>query len=102
MEKLGPDSERRFILRLAAQLGYANPDAMLREMSSNQLFEWIAYYQMEPFGVASLDYLFAHFKALFVNSNLKKGKHPYKPERFLIFGEKKKGGETAPNELDEE
>lgn len=75
---------------------------MLREMSSEQYFEWIAFYQLEPFGMASLDYLFAHFKALFVNSNLKKGKRPYKSEKFLVFGKKKKGGEPAPDDLDDE
>ena len=83
-------------------MGYANPDAMLREMSSGQLFEWIAFYQLEPWGMASLDYLFAHFKALFVNSNLKKGKRPFKPEKFLIFGQKKKGEELAPDDFEEE
>ena len=75
---------------------------MLREMSSNQLMEWIAFYQLEPWGMASLDWLLAHFKALFVNSNLKKGKRPFKPEKFLMFGQKKKGGEPAPDDLDDE
>ena len=75
---------------------------MLREMTAGHLYEWIAYYQLEPFGMASLDYLFAHFKALFVNANLKKGKRAYKPEKFLIFGEKKKDGDPAPDDPDEE
>ena len=75
---------------------------MLREMSSDQLFEWIAYYQMEPWGMASLYLLFAHFKALFVNSNLKKGKRPYKPEKFLMFWQKKKGGNPAPDDPEDE
>lgn len=63
---------------------------MLREMSSNQLTEWIAYYGLEPWGMASLDALIAHFKAIFVNSQLKKGKRPFKLEKFLVFGQQKK------------
>lgn len=52
--------------------------------------------------MASLDWMIAHFKALFVNSNLKKGKRPYKPEKFLTFGKKKKGEELAPDDFDED
>ena len=74
-------------MRLAVELGYANPDAMLREMSSQQLDEWIAYYKLEPFGIQALDWILAHFKALFVNSNLKKGRKPYKPKKLLTFCE---------------
>ena len=75
---------------------------MLREMSSGQLMEWIAFYQLEPWGMAALDWMIAHFKALFVNSNLKKGKRPFKPEKFLTFEQNKKGGKPAPDDLDEE
>lgn len=62
---------------------------MLREMSSGQFYEWIAFHQVEPWGTPVLDGLLAHFKALFVNSNLKKGKRPYKSSRFLLYGGKK-------------
>ena len=54
--------------------------------------------QLEPWGMASLDYMVAHFKALFVNSNLKKGKRPFRHEKFLIFGEKKR---SASADLDD-
>ena len=74
---------------------------MLREMSSDQFFEWAAFYQLEPFGMASLDYIIAHFKALFVNSNLKKGNRAYKVEKFLTFGKKKKGREMNPDDFEE-
>jgi hypothetical protein len=75
---------------------------MLREMSAQQFYEWAAFYQMEPWGAASLDYQFAHFKALYVNAHLKKGKRQFKPEKFLIFPEKKKGGSPAPDMSDDE
>ncbi len=73
---------------------------MLREMSSEQLYEWMAFYQLEPFGTAVLDYEFAHFKALYANSNLKKGKRPYKTEKFLLFGEKKNAVDAEWDEDD--
>lgn len=63
---------------------------MLREMTARQLTEWKAFYSLEPWGVLALDSMLAHFKALFVNSNLKKGKKPYKAEKFRQYGEKKK------------
>ena len=75
---------------------------MLREMSSDQLFEWIAYYQLEPWGMASMDYMIAHFKALFVNAFLKKGKRPHKVEKFLTFGQKKKPTEVSSDDFDKD
>ena len=87
-------------MRLAVQLGYANPDAMLREMTTGQLNEWIAYYRLEPFGTGALDWLLAHFKALFVNSHLKKGRRPYKPEKLLTFREEKEDLDYLYDEKD--
>ena len=84
------------------QLGYANPDAMLREMSCGQLYEWIAFQQSEPWGTPALDLILAHFKALFVNSNLKKGKRPYKTNKFLLFGREKKNSAEAEWDDDEQ
>ncbi len=75
-------------MRLALELGYANPDAMLREMTANHLKEWEAYYAIEPWGVSVLDALFARFQALFINSQLKKGKSPVKVSELLLFKEK--------------
>ncbi len=75
---------------------------MLREMSSGQLFEWIAYYQLEPWGMASMDYIMAHFKALFVNAFIKKGKRPHKVKEFLTLRQKKKPTEVSPDDFDED
>ena len=88
-------------MRLAVQLGYANPDAMLREMTARQLDEWIAYYRLEPFGIQALDWLLAHFKALFINSQLKKGKRPFKPDVFRLFGDRKEDLDYLYDEKDE-
>lgn len=61
---------------------------MLRTMTANQFDEWIAYYRLEPWGIEMLDWLIAHFKALFANANrdVKKKKKGYKPAEFLCFG----------------
>ena len=47
---------------------------MLREMTSRQLDEWIAFYGMEPWGLAVLDNLIASIKALIININLPRHK----------------------------
>jgi hypothetical protein len=83
------DRRRRFALRLALQLGYANVDSMMREMTAQQFDEWIAYYQIEPFGILAEDALSAHWKAIYVNAHRKKGKQAMKTDKFLLFREKK-------------
>lgn len=62
---------------------------MMREMTAQQFNEWIAYYQIEPFGILVEDAEWAHWKAMFANANLKKGKRAIKPEKFLLYSEKK-------------
>ena len=51
---------------------------MLREITSGQLDEWIAFYQMEPWGLAVLDSIAASIKALLININTPKGKEKIK------------------------
>ena len=96
------DRRRRFALRLALELGYPNPDAMLREMPAQQFDEWIAFYQLEPWGILAQDVISAHFKALYVNNNRKHGKSPYKIDKFLCYGEKKKNADDIFAATDEE
>jgi hypothetical protein len=69
-------------------MGWPNVDAMLREMTSQQFDEWIAYYQLEPFGIMAEDALIAHWKAIYVNANRRKGKQAMKTEKFLLFRDK--------------
>lgn len=83
------DRRRRFALRLALALGYANVDAMLREMTAQQFNEWIAYYQIEPFGILAEDVMQAHWKAIYVNAHRKQGKPNMKTDKFLCFKEKR-------------
>ena len=60
---------------------------MLREMTAEQFDEWIAYYQLEPFGILAEDAEWANWKAIYVNAHRKKGKRAIKPEKFLMFKE---------------
>jgi len=62
---------------------------MLREMTSQQVDEWIAFYQIEPFGLAVLDNLMAHLKAIIAAIMTPKGKSSPKPEKFLLWPEQK-------------
>ena len=62
---------------------------MLREMSSQQVDEWIAFYQIEPFGLAVLDNMMAHLKAVIAAIVTPKGKASPKPEKFLLWPERK-------------
>jgi hypothetical protein len=72
-------------MRLAAQLGYANVDAMTREMTSAQITEWQAFYKREPFQVDRMEQMIAYFMSLIYNMNRGKGKKAIKPEKFMSF-----------------
>ena len=63
---------------------------MLREITAQQFTEWIAYYNLEPFGTLVWDEEWAHWKAIYANSKLRKGKPPIKTKKFLLFGGKDK------------
>lgn len=51
-------------------------------MPSNLLSEWIAYYEMEPFGAEILDAHFAELKAIVLNVNRAKNATPIDPEKL--------------------
>ena len=72
---------------------------MMREMTAEQFNEWIAFYQIEPFGVLVEDEEWADWKSLYMNMHMKKGKR-IKKDKFLLFGEKKKDASDL-FELDE-
>lgn len=62
-------------------LGVAHPDILLRQISSAQLAEWLAYFNRKPFGSDHSDYLTAQLTS--VVSNLAGDKS--KPTDFLPF-----------------
>ena len=63
---------------------------MLDEMPAEMLLEWVAYYQLEPFGILAEDQISAHWKAIYVNSHRKQGARAKKVKDMLTFREEKK------------
>lgn len=84
------DRRRRFAFRLSLALGCPDPDVMLDSIPAQTFIEWIAYYQLEPFGILASDAISAHWKAMYANVNRKRGTTAYKPEKFLLFRDERK------------
>lgn len=75
---------------------------MLREMTAKQFDEWIAFYQLEPFGILAEDALSAHWKAIYANAHRRRGKPAIKIEKFLLFNDKKKDAADLFEENEDE
>ena len=75
---------------------------MLREMTAKQFDEWLAYYQLEPFGILADDAISAHWKAIYANAHRKKGKQAIKVEKFLLFRDEKKDAAALFEEDEDE
>lgn len=56
---------------------------MLKELSSAQIAEWIAYYNLEPFGFESDWLQTGVITSMIANVNRKKGAKPAMPEDFI-------------------
>lgn len=59
---------------------------MLRRISLAQLLEWIAFYELEPFGELRQDFRMAHTMALManLNRNHEKQPEPFKLSQFML------------------
>lgn len=68
---------------MAIRLGYANVDAMLREITAKQFTEWEAYARLEPFSELRADYRAASI-AMMVYNMAVDGKHRKKIDEFLL------------------
>lgn len=55
-------------------------------MSSREFAEWLAYYNLEPFGEVRADLRMATLAALIANANrdARKRKEPYTPRDFML------------------
>ena len=73
---------------------------MLREMTSGQLNEWMAFYKLEPWGLAVLDALAASIKALHINLNTPKGKSRIKKLDKLLLWPDRRGHSVTQEEID--
>ena len=75
---------------------------MLREMTTAQLDEWIAFYKLEPWGLAVLDNLIASIKALIININTPKRKQKLKKwDSLLLWPQKPKRIDATLGQNDE-
>jgi len=70
-------------------------------MSCQQMDEWIAFYRLEPWGLAVLDILTASLKALIININTPKNKQKLKDvKKLLLWPEKVKRVDAELNPQD--
>lgn len=76
---------RVFAYRLAVRMGILNVDELLSRLTVPQFAEWMAYYQIEPFGQDHTDYLIAQLTALTRNINRQQGTEASKPQDFLPY-----------------
>ena len=83
------------MFRLALALGRPVRE-MLASMGSDELTEWMAYYQLEPFGDYRADYRSGVVASTFANAHRAKDANPFRPEDFMPFLEKKKPQEEIP------
>ena len=82
------------MFRLALALGLPVRE-MLSRMGSDELTEWMAYYQLEPFGDYRADYRSGVVASTLANVHRSKDANPFKPEDFMPFLERKKVNEKA-------
>ena len=75
------------MFRLALALGLPVRE-MLASMGSDELTEWMAYYQLEPFGDYRADYRSGVVASTFANAHRAKDAGPFRPEDFMPFLDK--------------
>jgi hypothetical protein len=74
---------------------------MLLRMTAEDLTEWEAYYQLEPFGPIADNFNHGRMATIMLNVNRQKKSAPYKFEDIALgdFGERKQGLDTMKNLL---
>lgn len=83
------------MFRLALALGLPVRE-MLASMGSDELTEWMAYYQLEPFGDYRADYRSGVVASTFANAHRAKDANPFRPEDFMPFLEKRPPADETP------
>jgi hypothetical protein len=73
---------------------------LLARISSEELTEWMCYYNLEPFGESQQEYRAALLASVMANTarDEKKHKEPFKPDEFMrdTYLEKEPGQEIDP------
>lgn len=75
------------MFRLALALGMPVRQ-LLAAIGSDELTEWMAFYQLEPFGDLRGDYRSGVVAATFANAHRVNGAKPLTPEDFMPFMDK--------------
>jgi len=74
---------RSFAFRLCLAIGCPHPDYLLSLLTSHQLAEWIAYFEIHRFGQDYTDGLIAQQLAQFFNANKGQSQRPRSPDDYL-------------------
>lgn len=74
---------RLFLHRLAIRLGRTVGE-LERSMTTRELTDWMAYYQLEPWCDDRRDMQIAVVAATIANANRGKNQRSYRPEDFLV------------------
>ena len=83
------------MFRLALALGMTARE-LLQRMGSDELSEWMAFYQLEPFGDYRADYRSGVVASTFANAHRAKDASPFRPEDFMPFLEKNRTVDETP------
>jgi hypothetical protein len=76
------------------ELGIWDVHGLMRDMSSLQLSEWMAYERLDPFGQYREDYRAGIIAATIANANRSKKSKPFTPEQFIPTFESETEGES--------
>lgn len=71
--------------KLAVIFGEPNVDRLAAAMTSEQITEWQAYYNISPWDMDRIEYHFAAFMRLYASAHRRKGTAQPKFEDFLMF-----------------
>jgi hypothetical protein len=68
------------------KLGFASVRELTERLSSREIAEWIAYYQIEPFGEERADLRAAIIACVIANANRDSKEHPqpFSPADFMV------------------
>lgn len=83
-KRLEGDQRRRFAYRLAAALGQPSVDTMLSNLSARELDEWVAFFELEPFGDTRGDIQMAQLCTLVANIARDRRQRAYRIKDFLL------------------
>ena len=61
---------------------------LLARVGSDEITEWMAFYQIEPFGEMRADLRSGVIASTFANANRAKHARPFKPEDFMPFADR--------------